>query len=235
MDEGYLDIHSHVIYGVDDGSKSLEMSLKMLEKSYEEGVRKMVATPHNYPGKDPKLAQIRERYGELREKTRERFPDFTLLLGNEILYRKAIVSDIREGRALTIGGSEYVLVEFLPREELRNIYDGLWDLVRAGYRPIVAHIERTRLPEDPRTVRELGEMGCELQVNTEIITGGLFNRMTGKILDLIGDGRIRYLGTDCHNLTDRAPRYRDAFRKLERKNLQFAIAKSEDFLYSNIG
>lgn len=230
MREGFLDIHSHVIFGVDDGSRSLEMSVEMLRRNYKEGVRKMVATPHNYPGKDPKIALIRERYEILKEEAKKIAPDYELLLGNEILYRKNIVADIREERALTIAGSSYVLVEFLPQEIYPNIYNGLWELIREGYRPIVAHIERTCIPDDSRNVRDLTEMGCELQVNTEIITGGIFNSMTRTILNLTENGKIRYLGTDCHNLTDRAPQYFKAFSKLEKKNQEKNIALAKDFL-----
>jgi protein-tyrosine phosphatase len=224
--KGYSDIHSHVIFGVDDGSKSLEMSVEMLRMNYAEGVRTMFATPHNYPGEEHSINLIKERYEILKEKALEIGEDFHLYLGNEVLYRKNIVEELETGECLTMNGTRFVLTEFLPREKYDNLYSGLLDMIRADYIPIIAHIERVGcLHDDYKCIKNLIDMGCYMQINTELLTGGMFNKMTKRLYELINLDMVHFLGTDCHNTTTRPPEFAKAMQKLQKKQQNCSVDK----------
>jgi protein-tyrosine phosphatase len=226
VENGYVDIHSHVIFGVDDGSKSLEMSVEMLKRNYAEGVRTMFATPHNYPGEEHSISLIKERYKILKEKAYEIGEDFKLLLGNEVLYRKNIVEELDEGDCLTMNDTRYVLTEFVPGEKYDTIYTGLLDMVREGYIPIIAHIERVNcLHEGYKNLQELIDMGCLMQINTELLVGGVFNKMTKRLFNLIELDMVHFLGTDCHNITTRPPLFDKPMQKLQKKLQKSSVDK----------
>ena len=216
---GYLDIHSHILPGVDDGSENWEMTMQMLHMAYCQGVRRMVATPHNYPAhRKQNNEQIRELVEEANHRAKQIAPDFQILCGNEILYRRGIAEEIEKGQILTMADSKYLLVEFLPREEYGKIYQGLRELVEEGYIPIVAHMERVKtLFEDEAKVRELIEMGSLIQVNSESLLGGMFDRKAARLQKIVGKGMVHFFGSDCHNLTTRPPMMKDCVERLCKK------------------
>lgn len=216
---GYLDLHSHILPGVDDGAQDWEMTTQMLHTAYRQGVRHMVATPHNYPGrKKQENEQIRELVAEADRRAKQIAPDFQILCGNEILYRRGIAEEIEAGHILTLADSRYLLVEFLPDEEYRRIYQGLRELVEEGYVPVVAHVERVRvLMERDQRIRELTEFGSLFQVNCKSLMGGSFDRRAARLKKLITMGMVHFLGSDCHNLNARPPLMKDCVEKLWKK------------------
>jgi protein-tyrosine phosphatase len=178
----------------------------------------MFATPHNYPGENHSIQEIKEKYQILKEKAQEIGSDFSLYLGNEVLYRKNIVDELDNGECLTMNNTRYVLTEFLPREKYENVYTGLLDMVRADYIPIIAHIERVNCLHDGyKNIQNLIEMGCYMQINTELLMGGMFNSMTKRLLELIDMDMVHFLGTDCHNITSRPPIFAKPMQKLHKK------------------
>lgn len=220
MDEfGYLDLHSHILPGVDDGAKDWGMTMEMLHMAYRQGVRHMVATPHNYPGYHKQdNRQMKNLVEEANRRAKQIAPDFQILSGNEILYRRGIAEEIEKGHILTLADSKYLLVEFLPGEQYDRIYQGLRELVEEGYIPVIAHMERIQalLNEEAR-VRELIELGSLIQVNCESLLGGVFDRRAARLRKFIGDGLVHFLGSDCHNLKERPPIMKDCVEKLCKK------------------
>lgn len=216
---GYLDFHSHILPGVDDGSRDWNMTEGMLQAAYQQGVRTMMATPHNYQGnKKQDNEKIRELCSEVDRRAQMIDSSFHVMPGNEVLYREGIPEEIEAGHILTLGDSSYLLVEFLPNEVYGRINQGLRELVEHGYYPVVAHIERVRaLYEHEERINEVIKMGCYLQVNCESLMGGLFDRKTAKLRKLVGSGKIHFLGSDCHNLSERPPVMEDCIRRLYQK------------------
>lgn len=223
-----IDIHSHVLPGIDDGSKSVEMSLKMLSESRRQGVEWMCFTPHFYADMtDPQsFLQKRNKAVELLidemkgsdsdyvndSKVNQRYPGF--VLGAEVHYYRGIgrSEDIRR---LCIGKSSYILLEppfrsWTPAflEDVRILRDEL-DL-----KVIIAHIERY-LDQDKRLVAELlDEQGIYIQSNAEAF---IDRKTRKKVMKLLDDGRIDLLGSDCHNMTYRPPNMLDAWEIIEDK------------------
>lgn len=237
--KGYMDMHSHILHDVDDGSRSLDESVRMLEMAYAEGVRIMYATPHYGSGKEHYNKDILlERYEELKKIAGGIGGEgIELILGNEVTYSSGIVEALDKGDALTMGNSKYVLVEFDYEVSYKELYKGLQHLIHAGYRPILAHIERyyclNKKFEDILAIRELG---VALQINAasvipKLSTEAKFCRK------LIRDGYIHFLGSDSHRTEWRPPIMKKAVDVLSKKTpenyLQRLLQTNPMKMYNN--
>ena len=131
MTRGFIDIHHHLLHGVDDGSQSLNMSLRMAKRAYEAGTRVIVATPHVTPGVERIPEEtFQQRLEELRAACAKERMELRILLGAEILYTDMTCRLLAEGRVPTLAGTEYVLVEFMPGVR----YDALNKTLRVSRR-----------------------------------------------------------------------------------------------------
>lgn len=207
MIQGIIDIHSHILPGVDDGSKSMEMSLQMVDLAYSQGVRKMVATPHYYPGhKNCSPETLKAIYDKLCENIKSRHDDFGLYLGQEIYYKDAVVSLLRNQEVLTMAGTRYVLVEFPTGCGMELLYGAVRRLTQAGYLPILAHVERYQvLYQQKNGIEQLMNAGALIQVNAENFGRGLFSKEKRFCIQHMKAGNIHFLGSDCHNMAQRKP------------------------------
>ena len=108
-----IDVHNHSMPGVDDGSQDPDMTFQMLQMAYEEGIRAIILTPHYKSTMDPDTTQKRYRgYRKACMVAEKVSPKMRLYLGEELYYDSRMVQRLREGRALTMNGTQYVLVEF---------------------------------------------------------------------------------------------------------------------------
>lgn len=214
-----FDMHAHLVPGVDDGSRSLEESLFLIDKMRHFGFRALIATPHYYPDSRPdKADRIRASFGEMKEEALKRWPELRLELGQELYYHSGLIEDLRNGRALTMCGTDAVLVEFEPSETFRNIYAAVRNLNAAGYRVILAHFERYEALRAPGRLTEIRSLDLVFQMNYESLKGGLFDREARWCRKAVKDGFVDFLGTDLHRRDYRAPEIGDVLSWL-RKNL----------------
>lgn len=216
----YLDIHSHVLYGVDDGAKSLEMAMEMVDIAYAEGIRKQYATPHFSLDKRAQASRerVEKHFIELKKMAREKYPDYLLFLGNEIYYEPGVLEALKQGAALTMNGSRYVLVEFSFGGHYSDMLSGIKELVRARYKPILAHVERySCLLGRFDRIDELRNFGVLFQLNTENLEGNIFSAQYRYAMKLIKNGYIDFLATDAHNAKSRAPKMKKAMELVEKK------------------
>lgn len=218
--QGFTDIHHHLIYGVDDGAQTFEQGMAMAEAACRDGTTTVIGTSHISPGIKPFDTDKYYRHlEELRRGCKEQGLNLRLLEGAEILYTDLTCRFLQERRIPTLGGTDYVLVEFFPTVEYDEIVGALTGILRAGYRPIVAHVERyqclaTSLPR-LREVRD--SLGATIQMNcsTVIDSKGFFrDRHSRKMLD---EGLIDVVATDAHNTTSRPTRLRAAYEQLEKR------------------
>lgn len=192
-----IDIHNHILYGVDDGSKDLDMSLAMLKEEMEQGVTTIYLTPHqNQQTLTGPL--LKERYQSFLEELKEKGIDMDLRLGAEIYYYPGLKQDLLSGKALTMDESKYVLVEFSTRTET-NVSEIVYELVMAGFTPIIAHIERYPYlkKEDYFDIKEAGGL---IQINS-----GSFSHFSsrGLIKYLLKNDLVDYVATDAHDTSRR--------------------------------
>ncbi len=207
-----FDMHCHILPGVDDGSKNMEMSLDMLQIAYEEGTRNILLTPHYMIGRNryKSAKELDERFEELKDAAKERFPELRLYLGNEILYEEGVVNLLKSGEIHTMNGTRYVLVEFNVRTPFRQIREAIRLLSEARYWPIIAHVERYQsVTKRMDHIEEMIDMKALLQMNISSIEGGFLNENKRWCRKLLKEGYITFLGTDAHNVDSRAPYTQD--------------------------
>lgn len=186
----------------------------MLEKSYEQGVQAVIATPHysRRQGSDG-LQKLAER---LQEKIRKTLPHFCVYLGQETYYHEELVEHLKAGRALTLAGSRYVLVEFEPMVPYPKLFQGIRRLLQAGYVPVLAHMERYMCLRQGGNLEDLAGSGCIFQMNYESLAGNVFNREAGWCRKQVHLGRIQLLGSDMHRMDYRPPEIESAWKWLEK-------------------
>lgn len=214
-----IDVHCHVLPGVDDGSKNEEMSLDMIDIAYSQGIRGMVLTPHFYLGHTPKQRdEIDAIFEALKTKVEEKYTDFALYLGNEVYWSKGVMDAVRAGEIHTMQDTKYVLVEFAPATEYSEIFEAIRTITMAGYRPLVAHMERYHcLTKRMERVDELCKNGAVLQMNADSLVGGMFDSHVKWCRKLMLEGYISVLGTDAHNTDDRGPYIKETIDWMRRK------------------
>ena len=227
-----IDIHSHILPGIDDGSKSLEMTLEMLQKSARQGVTTIFATPHFYATRNnpEKFYQDRREAYRLLSQLPEGLPK--VLLGAEVTYFEGM-SHSRELVDMRLGDSDLLLVEMPTSPWTERMIDEVVDISGGlGLRPVLAHIDRymNRKQLLPYLAYLLEE-GVLLQASAEAF--GHFTQR-GLLLKLVKNGLLDFLGSDAHNLESRAPNMEIAAqvitRKLGAEALQDITARSAELL-----
>lgn len=205
--KGIYDIHCHILPGVDDGSKSLEESIWMLRREYEDGVRRIIVTPHfRYNMFEPPMQVVQKQFLRLQKAAQEVGSDLKLYLGCELHASMDMVSCLKKGERLTMAGSRYVLVEFGNNDEKAFMKERVQKLKLNGYIPIVAHVERYRAVKgNVDFIDELKGLGAMIQVNADSISGkdGFSVKwFTKKIMKL---DLLDFIGTDGHGKKSRVP------------------------------
>lgn len=210
-----LDIHSHILPKMDDGSKSVEMSLHMLRASKEQGITTMVSTSHFYADREsPEQFLHRRRHAikRLQEGFSDTLPQ--IHYGAEVLYFPGIAQS-EAVRDLAIEGTSLILIEMPFSQWSEKIFD---ELITFQYNSrlqiILAHVERYRAIQSRAVYEKLFELPFYFQCNAEAFTSFSSRRLA---LRLIDRGLLHFLGTDCHNITSRPPNMDEAKKMIEKK------------------
>lgn len=232
--DGYIDVHSHILPALDDGAENLEITCRMLQTAYKEGIRSIIATPHFYASrKSASATAIRQTIEELEEKMEEWELPIRLYPGNEIYYRREVPELLEKGEICTLAGSRYVLVEFDPMTEYSYLRDGILKLDSYGYVPVLAHTERYEcLFEKKERLQRIRDHGGYLQVNASSFQGGIFDEMAKRARYITKNGLLDFLGTDAHSNGKRSPRMKEAAACLYKK---LGKEEAERILYHNPG
>lgn len=208
------DFHSHILPGIDDGSASLEESLAMLRLEAEQGIRRVVATPHFYPRHDDPEHFLEKRSraeAALRAAMAEE-PDLPeLLMGAEVHFFPGMShSDILP--RLTISGTNCILVEMpMPpwTESMYRELEQIWQ--HWGITPVIAHVDRYIRPLHTFGIpKHLAQLPVLVQANASFFQQSMAMQMLKK-------GQIHLLGSDCHNLTSRRPNLGSAVEKIRHR------------------
>ena len=223
----YFDIHCHILPGVDDGAQSVEESMQMLDTAYQEGIRKILLTPHYMRGRNRyDKEKLEQKFQDFQAKVKSKYPDLALYLGNEILWEDGVVEDLKDGKIQSMNGTRYVLVEFNIRISYNQLYQAIRKLTNARYRPIIAHVERYRcLYKHVERVEELVRMEAYLQMNISSVYGGIFDEDARWCKKLVKAGYISFFGTDAHDMENRAPYMKDYSKWIIKKCGEDAAAQ----------
>lgn len=215
----FIDFHTHVLPGIDDGSASLEESIELLRMEREQGIDHVVATPHFYAQHDSpeRFLERRERAKEKLLEEMEKHPDMPKLsIGAEVYFFRGI-SDSELLPKLTIDNKRFILIEMPMSEWTDSMYSEIEAIyTQRGITPIMAHMDRYIAPFHTHKIPEkLAELPVLVQANASFfLKGGLTSRLAFRLLK---EDKIQLIGSDCHNLTTRAPRIGDAFDAIRKK------------------
>lgn len=192
-----IDVHAHIIFGVDDGAKTIEQSIEMLQEAKQVGFDKIIVTPHymeEYYEADKEL--VRERLGQIQEQTAGLI---TLYQGNEIYITNHINSLLDEEKASTLNDSRYVLFELPINAEPLNITEVVYQILEEGRIPVLAHPERyPYIQKDPNKLIPLIEDGVLMQCNYGSIIGIYGKEPKETIKKLLEHHMVHFLGSDVH-------------------------------------
>lgn len=210
-----VDIHTHILPGMDDGAKDREEALALISLLKSQGVTKIVLTPHYYPHFES-LSDFLERRSISYQLIEDN--DMEMILGSETYLSEPLLS-LDSIDDLCIGKTGYLLLE-LPYTEkwssgvFRQI-DHL--MAKNNICPIIAHAERYEAVKGrkEKVFQELVNLGCMLQFNIDSVIN---RRSRAETLRLMKEGWADFMGSDCHNMTSRIPRF-DVFHEIVSKKL----------------
>lgn len=210
-----FDIHYHLVYGVDDGPKTLEDSLALAEASVSEGVTHIVATPHanHRYSFDPET--IRERIAEI-----DRHLSGRLVIGSGCDFHMTF-DNIEDATAhpgkYCINGGSYLLVEFPDHSISPGMDDAIFRLQKAGLVPIVTHPERNpTLLKSPQRLENWVQSGCLVQVTASSLLGRFGKRAEAMSRMLLDNNCVHFIASDAHSVEGRPPEMAPAFAFLQK-------------------
>lgn len=197
-----VDIHSHILPGIDDGSKTLEESIETLRNLSEQGFTRVIATPHymNETIYVSTYAKNVKAFSKLEKEMERAGVKIKIYLGNEIYIDEKILSLLKARKVTTLAQSKYLLIEVPLNEEFPNFEDYLMEFIENGYKVILAHPERYAIfQKDYDRLKELHETGVLLQSNYGSVYGKYGREAKKLVKKMIKDRLIFTFGSDMHH------------------------------------
>src|SRR5712691_436170 len=203
-----IDIHLHILPGVDDGPEMMQEALALARALVQEGIHTAIATPH-YNDEFPQrsAAEIRERVNDMQQELDHHNIQLRLFAGHEALIKPGLVEDIQEGRLATLNGGRYLLLELWNSTWLPETERVIFELRAHGIVPIIAHPERYRaIQQDPARLAALLQQGvlAQLTASSLVSMQGKATRCCAE--SLLKKGLISCIASDAHGLNKRPPR-----------------------------
>ena len=203
-----VDLHSHIIWGIDDGSKSKDMTLKMLKLAIRGGTKKIVSTPHFLPGHyENSIEDIKREIKKVKDLIKEENLDIEVLPGQEVYYTDNILEHYNNNLIGTINSSRYMLIELNMKDfKLEEVTSNLYELQLKGITPVIAHPERyIKFLKNPSLINEFSKEGYIFQLNSGSLTGD-FGKEVKKLAEKYIDSKIySVFGSDAHRDENRNP------------------------------
>lgn len=201
-----VDIHSHILPFVDDGSNDLEISFEMLKSAAAAGTDEIVLTPHCnlYDREKNYLYEMQLVFDAFKQKVEERKINIKIYLGAEVFADESITQLLKKGLLPTINGSRFLMIEFDFYSTPAYICDTVRSIGRMGYVPIVAHPERYSCIKKINGVSmEIMNSGGLLQVNKGSLAGEFGESARQTALELISHNTAQFVASDAHSLSSR--------------------------------
>lgn len=201
-----------MIYGLDDGAKTLKDSISMINMAFADGIRSIIATPHYHHSFRYDMEEMAIRFKVISEHIAENKPAMKLYLGNECYLDENLLSALLEGKCRTLAGSRYVLIEISNNAPLTLTKMMLADIINNGYIPIIAHCERLiDNKDDVLKISELRTMGCLFQINTSAILKPQKSWLRNWIYSSLKNRTISFVASDAHDVIHRMPILYEAY------------------------
>lgn len=201
-----IDLHSHILYGIDDGAETLADAVAMCEIAVADGTEVMVATPHRFDGihENHPIELLRERLDEIQQAVGN---SIRLVLGCELHFTHRVVEQLcTTGEGWGINNGPYVLLEFPPFSIPNGCENAIYRITSAGFRPLIAHPERNRtVQEKPEHFYNLAELGLYAQLDSASLFGKFGRDAQIVAKTLLQNNLIHAISSDTHSPTRRRP------------------------------
>jgi len=203
----YIDLHSHILPGFDDGAQDDEQALAMARMAAADGVGRVVATPHSVDGVWVQLpSAVREAAARLQEACREQGLDLEIVPGLEVYIAPDLPRRIVREPGCTLGGTRYLLLEFPLQQYPHYVEQTVFELQVAGFMPIIAHPERyTEVIKDPSLIYTLVERGALTQVTAASLVGVFGSEVQETAQLFVTHGLTHVIASDAHGTGHRSP------------------------------
>lgn len=225
-----IDWHSHILPGIDDGSKNVDESILMLEHLSRQGITTVIATPHFYADNNSV-----EDFLELRAKSLKRLSERMnndypqILLGAEVCYYPGIAK-LADLKKLCIEGTDILLLEMPLSKWTEYTVNEVIELSNSGdFTVVLAHIERYIKFQSKATLKKLHDNEILMQMNASFVNSF---RTRKKAFGFIRNGVVRFLGSDCHNMTTRPPRIGGAYNFIRKKIGDDFVSQMNEYGFS---
>ena len=231
-----IDLHSHRLPNVDDGSKDMNMSIEMIKEAIKCGTKKIVATPHYAKGYyTNEYNKIKEIFPEFKDKI-EKELDVEIYHGQEVYFTENILEEFKMGNIGTINDSRYMLVEFPPMDFKVESLDYLYELQIRDIVPVVAHPERYRaVMKNPEILNEFIEAGCLFQLNGTSLHGAFGKESQKASRILLNSGVYNFIGSDAHRSDKRTMNLTESIEIIKKSNKNYLdlMRESSELLLEN--
>lgn len=213
-----IDLHSHILPGLDDGAQTLDESLEMARIAEKDGIEKIVATPHLYRNNftPDDLGIIEEKQRELVRTLEENNINVAVFVGAEVHISHNLLEEIVKNRMfLVINKSSYMFVEFPSNHVFSGVKNLFFELMGEGITPIIAHPERNSVfRRNPGLLYELVQTGAFSQANCGSFGGIYGSRIQETVSHFLDLGLIHFIASDCHNSSSLPPKLSEAREKV---------------------
>ena len=217
------DVHSHVLFNIDDGSYSIEESIILLKELKSIGFTNVILTPHYIKGSEYSANnQIKlERFTELKEEIKKQNIEINIYLGNEIFVCNNILELLEREEIVSLNNTKYLLIELPFHNQILNLEDIIYEINLKGYIPIIAHPERYEyFQKNYKLIDNLREMDVMFQCNYVSILG-YYGKSAEKLIKyMLKNKYVDYLGTDIHHI--KKTFVIDNFDKIKKKIIKIA-------------
>lgn len=225
-----IDIHTHILPGVDDGSPDMETSIALLKEELKQGVTDIFVTPHyfKYRGYLSTSDENQLIFNQLVEEKKKQNININLYLGTEIYYDKDTIRNLENSIVKPLGDSKFVLVEFSLFEESEDILEAINSITAKGYTPVIAHPERYPYIKKEDAYYYMRRMGAKIQINASSLLGDYGKKTKKFVFKLIKKNLIDFVASDIHGF--RKVKLSEAYEVVKKA---FSIEKAND-LFNNV-
>lgn len=194
-----IDMHSHILYGVDDGCKTIEDSIAMIEKAIHVGVSDLVLTPHYAPHRGYMISseEIQKRFLVLEDEVTKLNLPIKLYLGREIDHIEDIIDLLQEHKIETIHDSNYILVDFGMKKA--SIDEACYEIITQGYIPIIAHPERYHSIYTKEDYKQWKKTGAKIQIDASSLIHSKSRRAMKNARYLLKNNLVDFIASDVHS------------------------------------